>query len=158
MDEADWPAVREIYRQGIETGHATFETTVPDWPAWDAKHLQKPRLVTRDGGRVVGFATLSRVSAREVYSGVCEVSVYVAAEARGKGIGQLLLTELIRQSEQEGIWTLQASIFPENEASVALHLRNGFRVVGRRERIAQHHGMWRDTLFLERRSGIVGQT
>ena len=158
LEPADWPAVRDIYQQGIDTGHATFETTVPDWPTWDAKHVTKPRLIVREGDRVLGFATLSRVSAREVYRGVCEVSIYVAAQERGKGLGQLLMAELIRQSEEEGIWTLQASIFPENEASVALHLRNGFRVVGRRERIARHGGVWRDTLFLERRSGIAGRT
>jgi phosphinothricin acetyltransferase len=152
----DWPAVRDIYRQGIDTGLATFETSVPDWPAWDAKHLSAPRLVARDGDRAVGFAALSRVSTREVYRGVCEVSIYVAADARGKGIGQLLMAELIRRSEEGGIWTLQASVFPENEASVALHLRNGFRIVGRRERISQLRGVWRDTLILERRSGIAG--
>jgi len=154
MTAADWPAVKRIYEQGIATRQATFETTPPDWAAWDAKHLAAPRLVVRDPD-VLGWAALSRVSAREVYRGVCEVSVYVDESARGRGAGRLLLDGLVKASEEAGIWTLQASIFPENEASVRLHLRHGFRVVGRREKIAQHHGVWRDTLLLERRSSVV---
>ena len=156
MRADDWPAVRRIYDDGIATGQATFETKSPEWPEWDAKHLAVPRLVARDGS-VIGFATLSRVSARDVYRGVCEVSIYVAAEARGRGVGYALLDALIAQSEAAGIWTLQASVFPENDASVTLHLRHGFRVVGRREKIAQHHGVWRDTLLLERRSPVIGE-
>lgn len=155
MLASDWPAVRQIYADGIATGNATFETTVPDWEVWNEKQLAEPRLVAREDGRVVGWAALSRVSPRGVYRGVCEVSIYVAAEARGRGKGRLLLAELIRQSEAAGIWTLQASIFPENEASVGLHQRHGFRIVGRRERIGQRDGIWRDTLLLERRSGVV---
>ena len=154
MTAADWPAVKRIYEQGIATRQATFETTSPDWPAWDGKHLGEPRLVARDP-EVVGWAALSRVSAREVYRGVCEVSVYVDEGARGRGAGSLLLDGLVKASEQAGIWTLQASIFPENEASLRLHQRHGFRVVGGREKIAQHHGVWRDTLLLERRSSVV---
>jgi L-amino acid N-acyltransferase YncA len=155
MLASDWPAVRQIYADGIATGHATFETVVPDWEVWDGKQLASPRLVARANGGLVGWAALSRVSAREVYRGVCEVSIYVAGDARGRGVGGLLLVELIRQSEAAGIWTLQASVFPENEASVALHQRHGFRVVGRRERIAQRDGIWRDTLLLERRSPVI---
>jgi phosphinothricin acetyltransferase len=153
MLPTDWHRVREIYAQGIATNQATFETTVPEWPEWDAKYLPAPRLVAR-GADVIGWAALSRVSSREVYRGVCEVSIYVAAEARGQGAGRALLEELITQSEAAGIWTLQASVFPENEASVTLHLRHGFRLVGRRERIAKHHGKWRDTVILERRSNL----
>jgi phosphinothricin acetyltransferase len=156
MTVDDWPAVREIYRDGISTGNATFETTIPEWPVWNEKQLPAPRLVARERETVIGWAALSRVSARDVYRGVCEVSVYVAAEARGRGVGHRLLEELIGQSEAAGIWTLQASIFPENDASVALHQRLGFRIVGRRERIAKQNGIWRDTLMLERRSAVAG--
>jgi L-amino acid N-acyltransferase YncA len=156
MLASDWPAVRQIYADGIATGIATFETTVPDWEVWNEKQLATPRLVARAEGRMVGWAALSRVSAREVYRGVCEVSIYVASEARGRGVGGLLLGELIRQSESAGIWTLQASVFPENDASVRLHQRHGFRIVGRRERIARRDGIWRDTLLLERRSSVAG--
>lgn len=152
MLASDWPAVRQIYADGIATGNATFEPNVPDWEVWNEKQLETPRLVARADGRVVGWAALSRVSGREVYRGVCEVSIYVAADARGQGVGGLILGELIRQSESAGIWTLQASVFPENEASISLHERHGFRIVGRRERIARRDGIWRDTLLLERRS------
>jgi phosphinothricin acetyltransferase len=150
----DWPAVRDIYLEGIASGNATFETQAPPWEEWDAKHLAKPRLVfrTAERGGVLGWAALSRVSARACYAGVAEVSVYIAPASRGLGIGSLLLGALVAQSEAEGIWTLQASIFPENEASVSLHQRHGFRIVGRRERIAQLHGVWRDTVLMERRS------
>lgn len=156
MSPEDWPAVRAIYLEGIATGHATFETEAPPWETWDQKHLARPRLVFRDGGRVAGWAALSCVSARECYAGVCEVSVYVSGELRGRGIGSKLLGTLVEQSEVTGIWTLQASIFPENEASVQIHLRHGFRIVGRREKIAKQSGVWRDTLLLERRSRVEG--
>ena len=152
----DWPAVRAIYAEGIATGQATFETAVPDWPAWDAARLACCRLAARGGAALVGWATLGPVSARPVYGGVAEVSVYVAAAARGQGVGRALLAALVAASEAAGIWTLQASIFPENAASLALHRACGFRVVGRRERIGLHHGTWRDTLMLERRSSRVG--
>jgi L-amino acid N-acyltransferase YncA len=152
---ADWPVVRAIYVEGIATGNATFETEAPPWEVWDSKHLAEPRLVAREDGDVLGWAALSRVSARECYRGVCEVSVYVASRARGRGVGRMLLEALVQSSERAGIWTLQASIFPENEASVRLHQRCGFRIVGRRERIASLNGMWRDTLLLERRAAGI---
>ena len=152
MRDDDWSAVRAVYLEGIASGNATFETEAPPWEAWDAKHLKTARLVFRDEDRVVGWAALSRVSQRSCYAGVCEVSVYVAAAARGRGIGSKLLGALVEQSEANGIWTLQASIFPENDASIQIHLRHGFRIVGRRERIAQLCGVWRDTLLLERRA------
>ena len=151
MSPEDWPAVRAIYLEGIATGHATFETDAPPWEAWDQKHLPKPRLVFHEEGRVAGWGALSRVSARGCYAGVCEVSVYVSDELRGRGIGSKLLGALVEQSEAMGIWTLQASIFPENEASVQIHLRHGFRIVGRREKIGRMNGVWRDTLLFERR-------
>lgn len=156
MQAEDWPDVERIYREGIETGNATFETQVPEWEAWDGKTRPQPRLVARLHDRVVGWAALSSVSARAVYAGVCEVSVYVAAAARGQGVGKKLLQALVHASEELGIWTLQASIFPENQASIAIHEQCGFRIVGRREKIAQHRGRWRDTVLMERRSQIVG--
>jgi phosphinothricin acetyltransferase len=151
----DWPAVREIYEQGIATGNATFETEAPDWDAWDRTHLQGHRLAALQEGRVVGWAALSPVSSRCVYEGVAECSVYVAHGRRGRGIGFALLDRLVRDAEQAGIWTVEASVFPENYPSVALHRRCGFRVVGIRERIARLDGAWRDTVFLERRSKEV---
>ena len=153
---SDWPAARAIYEAGIATGRATFETKAPDWAAWDAAHLAHARLVAEIDGRVVGWAALSPVSGRCVYAGVAEVSVYVAPEAQGRGVGRLLLAGLVGASEAAGIWTLQAGIFPENAASVALHERCGFRVVGRRERLGQLGGRWQDVLLLERRSPVVG--
>jgi phosphinothricin acetyltransferase len=157
MSSDDWPAVRDIYEAGIATGEATFQTEAPPWDAWDAAHLETCRLVAREeDGTLIGWAALGRVSARPVYAGVAEVSVYVAAGARGRGVGRRLLTALIEAAERDGRWTLQASIFPENEASVRIHEQCGFRVVGRRERIARQYGRWRDTLLLERRSSVVG--
>lgn len=156
MSPQDWEFVRAIYIEGIATGQATFETEAPDWERWDAGHLPQCRLVARNGDRVLGWAALSPVSRREVYAGVAEVSVYVAASARGGGVGGALMRALIEASERHGIWTLQSSIFPENLASGALHLKHGFREVGRRERIARHNGVWRDTVVLERRSRAVG--
>ena len=155
MRASDWEQVRAIYVAGIRTGHATFETEAPGWERWDEAHLPFARLVVREGEAVLGWAALSPVSKREVYRGVAEVTVYVAEGARGQGIGRALLEALIRESERNRIWTLQASIFPENTASVELHRRCGFREVGRRERIAQLRGLWRDTLLLERRSAIT---
>jgi L-amino acid N-acyltransferase YncA len=157
MTPTDWPAVRDIYEAGIATGEATFQTEAPPWNTWDAAHLETCRLVARDEHDVViGWAALGRVSQRPVYSGVAEVSVYVAESARGQGVGLQLLTALIAASERDGRWMLQASIFPENEASVRLHQRCGFRIVGRRERIACQYGRWRDTLLMERRSTTTG--
>ena len=155
MAADDWAAVVEIYRQGLETGDASFETEVPAFEAWDAAHLTQPRLVARIDGAVAGWAALSPVSERCVYGGVGEVSVYVAPQHAGRGIGRSLLSELVRRSEEAGIWTLQAGIFPENAASLALHQRCGFRVVGRRERLGRHRGVWRDVILVERRSDAV---
>ena len=156
MIPGDWEQVRSIYLEGIATGHTTFETDAPSWDNWDAGHLQFARLVARKGDRVLGWAALSAVSKRDAYRGVAELSVSVGEESRGRGIGRALLEALIEQSERNGIWTLQAAIFPENTASVKLHLRCGFREVGRRERIGKLNGMWRDTLLFERRSRTVG--
>jgi phosphinothricin acetyltransferase len=154
---AHWPEVRAIYTEGIATGQATFATEAPAWADWDSSHLAACRLVAvSTDARVLGWAALSPVSGRCVYAGVAEVSVYVAAGARGQGVGRALLAALATASEQQGLWMLQAGIFPENEASVRLHEGAGFRVVGRRERIGQLHGQWRDTLLLERRSNVVG--
>lgn len=151
----DWPAVRDIYAEGIATGNATFETQVPAWDVWDANHLPHCRFVACEGDRVIGWAALSSVSRRAVYAGVAEVSVYVATAAQGRGAGKALLQTLIAAAEDAGIWTLQGSIFPENRASLALHQACGFRIVGRRERIAQLRGIWRDTVLVERRSDKV---
>ena len=151
-----WGGVRAVYLEGIETGDATFETEVPDQARWDASHVPACRLVALASGRVAGWAALSRVSARAVYAGVAEVSVYVGGGFRGRGVGRALLETLVRESEGEGFWTLQASVFPENAASVALHKRCGFREVGRRERVGRLRGRWRDTVLLERRSEVVG--
>jgi phosphinothricin acetyltransferase len=156
MRDSDWPAVREIYLEGIATGDATFQTGAPEWPEWDAGHLRHSRLTIRAGETVSGWAALSPVSRRECYAGVAEVSVYVAAAYRGQGLGRRLLAALVAESEANGIWTLQAGIFPENRASIALHEQLGFRRVGVRERIGQRDGRWRDTVLLERRSKVVG--
>ena len=151
MTPNDWEQVRTIYLEGIRSGNATFETDAPSWEKWDDGHLPIARLVMRDGEEVLGWAALSPVSKRNVYRGVAEVTVYVAESARGKGIGRALLEALIAESEKNGIWTMQASIFPENTASIELHSKCGFREVGRRERIAMLNGIWRDTLLFERR-------
>ena len=156
MRPGHWGSVRAIYREGIATGDATFETEAPEWELWDAAHLRCCRLVALEGESVAGFAALSPVSSRKVYEGVAEVSVYVGARFRGKGVGRALLEALIRESEAAGIWTLQAGVFPENAASVALHLACGFREAGRRERVGKLAGRWRDTVLLERRSKVVG--
>ena len=156
MQDSDWPSVREIYREGIETGDATFQTAAPEWPEWDANHLRHSRLVARAQSAIGGWAALSPVSRRECYAGVAEVSIYVAAALRGQGLGRRLLSALVAESEAHGIWTLQAGIFPENGASIALHRQQGFRRVGVRQRIAQRDGRWRDTVLLERRSEKVG--
>ena len=156
LQPSDWPAIKAIYEEGIATRNATFEDDAPAWEEWDSSHLREGRLVARRGGDVVAWAALTGVSGRCVYSGVAEVSIYVAARARGSGIGTGLLQALIRESESRGFWTLQAGIFPENEASVALHKKCGFRIVGTRERMGRMDGRWRDVLLLERRSAAVG--
>jgi L-amino acid N-acyltransferase YncA len=158
MQLEDWPAVRAIYSEGIATGNATFEQAAPEWDKWDAGHLACARFVGRsDAGTVLGWAALSGVSSRCVYAGVAEVSIYVAERARGCGIGRQLMSRLIAASEAEGIWTLQAGIFPENVASIALHERAGFRIVGKRERLGQMNGRWRDVVLMERRSAVAGK-
>lgn len=157
MIAEDWDAVRKIYCEGIATTNATFETEPPTWISWDNSHLPTPRLVAINSeGRLCGWGALSLVSSRCVYAGVAEVSVYVGENCRGQGVGKTLVAELIRLAEHQGIWTLQAGIFPENISSIALHQSLGFRLVGRRERIGKLHGKWRDTLLLERRSNSIG--
>jgi L-amino acid N-acyltransferase YncA len=151
----DWQEVARIFEDGIRTANATFETEAPSWEEWDAAHGEH-RLVAELDGETAGWAALSPVSERCCYAGVAEVSVYVAASARGRGVGRELLEELIRRSEGAGIWTLQAGIFPENKASVRLHLVCGFRLVGVRERLGELNGIWRDVLLLERRSEVTG--
>ena len=145
----DWDAVSAIYREGIVTGQATFEEEAPSWAAWNDGHLTTCRLVARVDDTVVGWAALSPVSERCVYEGVAETSVYVRGVARGQGIGSALLVALVEASEAAGIWTLQAGIFPENAASLAVHRACGFREIGRRERIGKMGDVWRDTVLLE---------
>jgi L-amino acid N-acyltransferase YncA len=159
LEHADWSAVRAIYAEGIATGNATFETELPEWEKWDSAHRKDCRLVARETGQasiILGWAALSPVSARRVYAGVAEVSIYIAAAARGRGIGKALLHPLVEESERIGLWTLQAGIFPENTASIKLHKSYGFREVGIRHRIGQLGDTWRDVLLLERRSANVG--
>lgn len=161
MTAADAPDVIRIYAAGIATGHATFETEPPDWPTWDAGHLDACRLVITCEDAVAGWAALSATSSRPVYRGVAELSIYIDADFRGQGVGDRLMAELVKQSEARGIWTLRAGIFPENKASLALHARHGFDVLGTRKRIGQISygpmaGQWRDVVVLERRSAVVG--
>jgi len=151
---SDWEQVKLIYEKGIETGNATFQTSAPSWEDWDKSHLTHCRIVGEIDGKVVGWAALTPVSSRCVYAGVAEVSVYVNPENSGKGIGLTLLNELTKQSEAEGIWTLQAGIFPENTASLRIHEKAGFRILGTREKIGKQNGIWRDTVLLERRSRL----
>lgn len=151
MQSTDAESVLCIYGEGIATRMATFETQVPAWEQWDANHLPSPRLVARSNGVVAGWAALSRVSARACYSGVAEVSVYVAESFRGRGVGRALMQAMLREADAGDFWMLQSSIFPENAASVRLHEEFGFRIVGRRERIAKLDGVWRDTVLMERR-------
>lgn len=157
MTAGHWDGVRAVYMEGLATEDASFETDAPDWELFDTSHLACCRLVALEGERVAGWAALSAVSRRKVYEGVAEVSVYVGAAFRGRGFGRALLSALVAESEAAGVWTLQAGVFPENVASVGLHLACGFREVGRRERIGRARGgRWRDTLLLERRSRTVG--
>ena len=151
----DWLEVARIYAEGIMTGNATFETEVPAWEAWDESHLPGHRLVAEDDGRMVGWIALAPASRRPCYAGVAEISVYVAEGARGQGVASALLAGVVESAERDGLWTLQTSVFPENEASLALLRRFGFRTVGSRERIGQLHGVWRDTVLVERRSEVV---
>lgn len=161
MRREDWQHVRSIYLEGIRTGNSTFEAYAPDWDKWDSAHLPAHRLVIRSGTSVLAWAALSPVSSRPVYSGVAELSLYVAAGWRGKGVGSLLLEAVISSSEKAGIWTLQGAVFPENEASLRMVGKHGFREIGRRERIGKMTygnlaGLWRDVFFVERRSTVAG--
>lgn len=156
IEEHHYPALADIYAEGIATGKATFETKVPSWEAWDSSHLKVCRIAAMEQEQMLGWTALSPTSKRDVYRGVAELSVYVAAAARGKGVGKFLLTHLIAQSEANKFWTLQAGIFSSNTASIALHQKCGFRVIGYREKIAQREGLWIDNTLMERRSTIVG--
>ncbi|MDF1548766.1 MAG: GNAT family N-acetyltransferase [Bacteroidales bacterium] len=156
MNQGDAKRVLEIYQQGLNTRNATFETVVPVWEDWDKKYLEHSRFVYDLNGDVVGWVVLSSVSTREVYKGVCEISIYVDNNNKGKGIGSSLMEKVIESSEINGVWTLFSSVFPENVATIKLHEKFGFRVIGTREKIAQLDGKWRDTIMLERRSKIVG--
>lgn len=151
----DWDQVKLIYQKGIDTGNATFQTSAPSWEDWDQSHLASCRIVMQEDSKVIGWAALTPVSSRCVYAGVAEVSVYVDPAHSGKGIGLNLLNELVRQSEAEGIWTLQAGIFPENAASLSIHEKAGFKILGTREKIGKQNGIWRDTVLLERRSPVI---
>jgi phosphinothricin acetyltransferase len=152
----DWNSVADIYRQGINSGNATFQQDIPTWDEWNAGHLQSCRIVAEKDGDIVGWAALTHVSGRCVYAGVAEVSVYVSNSFKGHKVGTKLLGKLITESETAGIWTLQAGIFPENKASLKIHSDQGFRMVGYREKIGKMGGVWRDTILLERRSKVVG--
>jgi phosphinothricin acetyltransferase len=154
--EPDFNSVKEIYQQGIDTGNATFQETAKSWLEWNNSMLPACRIVAVENNDIVGWAALSPVSSRSVYSGVAEVSVYVANESFGKGIGKTLLTHLIGESEANNIWMLQAGIFPENKASIALHEKCGFRVLGIRDKLGKMKGVWRDVVLMERRSSIIG--
>ncbi|MBU2905307.1 GNAT family N-acetyltransferase [Arenibacter algicola] len=156
MKNSDWPSVAQIYQQGMDTGFATFEKVVPSFEVWDAGHLQIGRLVAAKGDSILGWAALSPVSSRCVYGGVAEVSVYIGQGNRGRGVGKMLMQELIVESEKAGLWTLQSGIFPENKGSVELHLKMGFRFIGKRERVGKRDNVWKDNLLFERRSTVVG--
>lgn len=156
MATEDWPDVAEIYQQGLDTGNATFQQEVPSREEWDTAHLKTCRLVAETDGETAGWAALTPVSGRCVYAGVSEVSVYVSERHRGKKVGKQLLAKLIKESEKEGIWTLQAGIFPENTPSIKIHKALGFRKVGYREKIGKMNGQWRDTILFERRSSNTG--
>lgn len=151
-----WLAVAKVYRQGMATGNATFEKTVPEFETWDQGHLPACRIVALAGEELAGWAALTAVSGRCVYAGVAEVSIYIGEAFREKKVGSALMQQLISESEKEGVWTLQAGIFPENQASIRLHEKHGFRQVGYRSRIGKMDGIWRDTVLLERRSTVVG--
>ena len=156
LEPQHWPEVARIYAEGIASGGATFETDVPAWESWNAAHLSEHRFVALSDDRVVGWVAVAPVSERCVYGGVVENSVYVAASSRGLGIGKLLLGQLIESTETAGVWTIQAGMFPENTASIRLHERLGFEIVGRRKRLGKLNGEWRDVLLMERRSALVG--
>ena len=156
MTANDWDAVRSIYEEGIATGNATLETNIPSWESWDAAHMKECRLTAKEDSIVTGWSALTPVSGRCVYAGVAEVSVYIGGNFRGRGIGKLLLEELIRSSEKQGIWTIQAGILKENTASIELHKKCGFKILGVREKLGKLNGLWRDIVLMERRSSVVG--
>ena len=156
MTPQDWEMVRTIYQEGLDTKNASFETEVPSREEWDKKYHKECRLVYRAGNQVLGWAALSPTSARWVYRGVAEVSIYIKQGQHGKGLGRKLLTALVECSEEKGFWTLQGGIFPENVASIRLHEECGFRLLGRREKVGKQFGVWRDTVILERRSKKTG--
>ena len=156
MNEQDSTRVLEIYKMGIETRNATFETRVPSWADWDAGHLKHSRFVYIDNGKVIGWVALSPVSSRSAYQGVAEISIYIDTNTLGKGIGSLLIYKVITSSEEQGIWSLYSSVFPENTATIKLHEKFNFRIIGTREKIGQIDGKWRDTILLERRSSMTG--
>ncbi|UII81202.1 GNAT family N-acetyltransferase [Flagellimonas sp. CMM7] len=156
MKASDWEDVSQIYAQGIATGFATFEQTIPSYEIWDQAHVKQCRLIAEENGEILGWAALSPVSSRCVYGGIGEVSVYIGATSRGKGVGKLLLEQLISESEKAGFWTIQSGIFPENEASIYLHKKVGFRFIGKRERVGKLHGVWKDNLLFEKRSETIG--
>ena len=156
MHEGDWEVVKAIYEEGIQSGNATFEVAAPSWETWNDAHLKECRIIAKEENTTLGWAALSAVSGRCVYAGVAEISVYVCAASRGKGLGRQLLCKLVEESEAHNLWTLQAGIFPENFASLKIHQDCGFRIIGNRERIGQINGIWRDTVLLERRSTKIG--
>jgi len=154
--KSDFPSVKDIYQQGIDSGEATFQEQAKDYDVWNESLLPSCRLVAESNRQIIGWAALSSASNRCVYSGIAEVSVYVSSNSQGLGVGNSLLKALIKASEEEGIWTLQAGIFPENKASIHIHSKNGFKVLGIREKLGQMNGIWRDIVFMERRSKVVG--
>lgn len=156
MEDSHWPEVSEIYKEGIQTAMATFETEIPSWDQWDKNHIDTCRIVAKRGDQILGWAALSEVSSRCVYGGVAEISIYVAEKSRGFKIGEKLLNHLIIESERNGFWTLQSGIFPENTASLKLHKKAGFRKIGYREKIGQLNGVWKDNILMEKRSKNVG--
>jgi phosphinothricin acetyltransferase len=156
MEASDWEAVSKIYLEGIATGFATFETSAPSYETWDSAHMNACRIVAVENDKILGWAALSPVSSRCVYGGVAEVSVYVGKDSRGKGAGKILMKNLIKESEAAGLWTIQSGIFPENEGSIELHKKVGFRFIGKRERVGKLDGVWKDNLLFERRSTTIG--
>ena len=154
--KSDFPSVKDIYQQGIDSGEATFQEQAKDYDVWNESLLPSCRLVSESNRQIIGWAALSSASNRCVYSGIAEVSVYVSSNSQGLGVGNSLLKALIKSSEEQGIWTLQAGIFPENKASIHIHSKNGFKVLGIREKLGQMNGIWRDIVFMERRSKVVG--
>lgn len=156
LTKEDWPEVDRIYQEGILTRNATFEKEVPSWDSWDSEHCEECRLVAETNGKVIGWASVKPISIRHAYRGVAEVSVYISESSQGKGVGSKLMENLIQLSEQNGYWTLQAGIFPENKASITLHKKFEFKEIGVRERVGEMDGKWRDVLLMERRSLVVG--